>query len=231
LRKRQKKTSKRRKLLYWLLVDVVVAAGVIGLLFYKPAQYSPATPPDADPNADRVHPYLTHDLMPQLYNGAQSQQPFTIEVVDAVLKEAIAKFTWPQETEGVTFSAPDVRFQTGSITLMGTADVEGAALVITVELQPQLGTDGQFSIELNKVKIGAMNITPLAKMVAEQKYQEYLETVPVDTTDTRAQLAAALLNGESFDPVFQVEDKWIRLKCLTIEPSKLIAHFVPAEMP
>lgn len=228
MKKKEKKTSKRRKLLYWLLIDAVVAIGIISLLLYKPAQYNPTTLPDADPNTERVHPYLTHDLMPRLYNGAQSQQPFDLEVVDSILKEAIAKVKWPQETEGITFSAPDVRFETNVIILMGTADVEGAGLVVTIELAPHLSEDGQFSIDIDKVKIGAMNITLLAKMIAAQKYQEYLETVPVDTTDLRAKIAAALLNGESFEPVFQIEDKWIRLDGLTLESGKLTVHLVPA---
>ena len=92
-----------------------------------------------------------------------------------------------------------------------------------------MSDEGLLSIGVETVKIGAMNITPLAKMIARQKYQEYLETVPTDTTDIRAQLAAALLNEESFEPVFEVEDKWVRLKTISIVPGKLAVHFVPAQ--
>ncbi|UCD49978.1 MAG: hypothetical protein JSW27_20915 [Phycisphaerales bacterium] len=224
----KKKKSKRRKLLYWLLIDMAVAAIVIGLLLHKPAGYNPVVPPETNADGQRVHPYLTHDLMPQLYNGAQSQRPFDMEVLDDALNEAIALARWPHESDGVTFSAPQVLFQPGRIALMGTANFEGAELVITIELGPRLSEAGLLSIAVETVKIGAMNITPLAKMIAKQKYQEYLETVPVDTENIGAQLAAALLNEESFEPVFKVEDKWVRLKQLSIESGRLAAHLVPA---
>lgn len=225
----KKKKSRRRKLLRWLLIDAAVMAIVIGLLLHKPARYNPVAPPESSSEGERVHPYLTHDLMPQLYNGAQSQRPFDLEVLDAALNEAIAQAKWPQESDGVTFSAPEVLFQPGRIVLMGTADIEGAELVITIELGPRLSEEGLLSIPVEKVKVGAMNITPLAKMIGKQKYQEYLETVPVDTENINAKVAAALLNEESFEPVFKVEDKWVRLEQLTIESGKLAAHLVPAQ--
>jgi len=226
---KKKKKSKRRKLLYWLVIDAIVAVVVIALLLHKPARYNPVARASNDSDTQRVHPYLTHDLMPQLYNGAQSQRPFDMEVLDGALNEAIARAKWPQHSDGVTFSAPEVLFLPNRIVLMGTADIEGAELVVTIELEPRLSEEGLLSIDVEKVKIGAMNITPLAKMIARQKYQEYLETVPTDTTDIRAQLAAALLNEESFEPVFEVEDKWIRLKTISIVPGKLAAHIVPAK--
>jgi hypothetical protein len=225
----KKKKSKRRKLFYWLLIDVAVAVVVIGLLLHKPARYSPVVPADTEPGAERVHPYLTNTLMPQFYNGAQSQRPFDMEVLDGALNEAIARAKWPHESDGVAFSAPKVLFEPDRIVLMGTADIEGAELVITIELGPRLSDEGLLSIAVKTVKIGAMNITPLAKLIARQKYQEYLETVPTDTTDIRAQLAAALLNEESFEPVFEVEDKWIRLEAISIAPGKLAVRFVPAQ--
>jgi len=224
----KKKKSKYRKLLYWLLVDVLVAVVVIALLLHKPARYHPVVR-SADSDSNRVHPYIHRDLASTLYNGAQSQHPFDMEVLDASLNEAIAQAKWPQESGGITFSAPEILFQPGRIVLMGTADIEGAELVITIELEPRFSDEGLLSIGVETVKIGAMNITPLAKMIARQKYQEYLETVPTDTTDIRAQLAAALLNEESFEPVFEVEDKWIRLKTISIVPGKLAVHFVPAQ--
>ena len=226
---KKKRKSKRRKLLYWLAIDALVAVVVIALLLHKPARYNPVARAGNDSNAQRVHPYLTHDLMPQLYNGAQSQRPFDLEVLDSALNEAIAQAKWPQHSDGVTFSAPEVLFLSSRIVLMGTADIEGAELVITIELEPRLSEEGLLSIAVEKVKIGAMNITWPAKMVARQKYQEYLETVPVDTEDIRAKITAALLNEESFEPVFKVEDKWVRLERLSIEPGKLAAHIVPAQ--
>ena len=226
--KRPKKRSKHRKLFYWLLIDLTVAVVILALLLYKPARYRPAGHATSGADSEHVHPHLSHDLGPQLYNGAQSQRPFTLTVLDRVLNEAIVRLRWPRETGGVVFSAPEVLFGPGRIVLMGTADVEKADLVITVELEPQLDDAGLLNLNVAKVKVGAVNITPIAKMMAKKMYQERLETVPVDTDDIRAKVAASLLAGESFDPVFQVEDKRVRLKALRLSQGTLEADLIPA---
>jgi uncharacterized protein YpmS len=222
----KKKKSKRKKLLIWLLVDILVAAIVIALLFHTPANYNPFVADETD--ADRVHPYLSHELMPQLYNGAQSRQPFEVVVSDQALNEAIAQAQWPQHAEGVTFDAPQVLFFPDRIVLMGTVNAEGAELVVTIEVGPHMDEEGLLSVGLQKIKVGAMNITPLAKTVARRMYLERLETVPVDTEDIRTKIAGALLNEEAFEPVFKVEDKWIRLKGLTLDEGQFVLRFVPA---
>ncbi len=227
--KAKKKRSKRKKLFYWLLIDATVAVVVIALLLYKPADYRPVLRRLTGANNERVHPYLSHDIGPQLYNGAQSQQPFDLVVSDQALNEAIAQFRWPRETGGVVFSAPEILFQPDRIVLMGTANIEGTDLVITVELGPQLDDTGRLNLNVDKVKIGAMPITLLAKTVAKQQYQERLETVPVDTDDIRTKIAASLLAGEAFEPVFEIDDKWVRLKDFSISQGKLEATMVPAE--
>lgn len=224
----KRKKLKRRKLFYWLLIDTTVAVVILALLLYKPARYSSVIRSLTVSDSERVHPYLSHDLGPQLYNGAQSRRPFHLLVDDRALNEAIAQFRWPRETGGIVFSAPTVLFHPGRIVLMGTADIERAGLVITVELEPQLHEDGRLNLNVTKVKVGAVNITPLARMMARRMYQERLETVPVDTDDIRAQIAASLLVGEPFDPVFKIEDKWVRLKDFTIAQGTLEAEIVPA---
>jgi len=224
------KRSKRRKLIYWLLIDVVVAAAVFALLLHKPSRYHPVTSTlPSDSNGREVHPYVSHDLMPALYNGAQRQRPFEMVVLDQALNEAIARERWPQESDGIAFSSPEVLFVPGRVILMGTANVEGAGFVVTVELGPQLSEQGYLNLVVDKVKIGAVNITPLAKMMAKKMYRERLEDGPVDTEDIRTKIAASLLNGEPFEPVFLVDDKWVRLQSFEIAQGKLIARLVPAK--
>jgi hypothetical protein len=226
---KKQKTSKRRKLLYWLLVDVLVAVVVLALLLYKPAQYHPLAallPPD--PNGERVPRYITHDLAPKLYNGAQSQRPFEMLVLDKGLNEVIGRQMWPQESGAGILSAPQVLFVPGHVVLMGTATLEGARFVLTIKLAPQLDERGYLNLVVEKVKVGAVNVTPLAKMMAAKMYKERLDAGPVDTEDLRTQLAASLLAGEPFDPVFLIEDKWVRLKSFTLAQGKLVLQFVPA---
>jgi hypothetical protein len=222
------KKSRRKKLILWLCVDLAVAATVILLLLYKPAQYHPVTPPATDdPNGRRVHPYISHELMPTLYNNAQDRKPFGMEVLDQGLNEAIAQTRWRQESGGIKLSSPAVAFTPGRIVLMGTANIEGADFVVTVEIGPKILEDGRLSLLVEKVKIGVMNITWLARKIAQKTYREQVDAGGIDTEDWRTKIAASLLVGEPFEPVFPVEDKWIRLQSFDISQGKAIVRFVP----
>lgn len=223
------KKSRRKKLILWLCIDLTVAAAVILVLLYKPAQYRPVTPPPADdPNAQRVHPYISHELMPTLYNNAQDRKPFTMEIFDKGLNEAIAQTRWRQESGGIKLSSPAIAFTPGRIVLMGTAEIEGADLVITVEIVPRILEDGRLNLVVDKVKIGGMPITWLARKMARKTYQEQIGAGGIDADDWRTKIAASLLVGEPFEPVFPVEDKWIRLESFDISQGKATVRFVPA---
>jgi hypothetical protein len=228
----KEKKSRRRKLVIWLLVDLAVVAVVLALLVYRPSRYRPALsylPPD--PNGDRVHPYFSRELMPTLYNGAQRQRPFEMVVLDQRLNEAIAQETWCQDAGGVFLSAPQVLFTPGRVILMGTASIEGAELVVTIELGPQLREDGRLNLLVEKVKVGAVNITPLAKAMAKKMYRERLEAGAVDTENIGTKIAVSLLSEEPFDPVFTVEDKRVRLTGFTLTDGQLTTQFAPVPKP
>jgi len=228
----KRKKSRRRKLFIWLLIDLAVAAALILLLLHKPAGYRPVMPPaGADPNEQRVPRYLTHELGNTLYNGAQKQQPFEMIVLENRLNEAVAQAGWLQESAGIRLSGPAIAFTPGRTVLMGTADVEGAGFVITVEIRPQMAEDGRLNLVLEKVKVGVMNLTPLARIMGRKMYRDRMAAGDVDTDDWRTKIAASLLNGEPFDPILPVEDKWVRLKGLDIIAGRLIAQFVPAKEP
>ena len=72
-----KKADKRRfKKRYWLLVDLTIVIVIFTLLLYKPGHYNP-TEVVYD---GKVSPYLTHELLPTIYNGAQQEEPFDLIV-------------------------------------------------------------------------------------------------------------------------------------------------------
>lgn len=224
----KQKKSRRKKLLIWLGADLVVAVLVVLLLRHKPAQYDPAAIVPSDPNGEKVDPYLYRDLSSKFYNGAQKQRPFEMVVLDKALNQAIAQLKWPQETGGVTLSAPQVVFSPERITLMGTTKVEGADFVVTIEFAPRLDDQGNLNLLVEKVKVGAMNVTPLAKIMGKRMYKERIGSAAVDMQDLRTKVAASLFNEEPFEPIVKVEDKWVRLKDFKLTDGKLTARFVPA---
>ncbi len=224
------KKSRRRKLILWLCIDLFVAAVVISLLLYTPSHYHPATPPaDDDPNGRRVHPYITHELMPTLYNNAQDRKPFEMEVLDTDLNEALAQMRWKQESGGIKLSSPAVAFTRGRIVLMGTADIEGADLVITVEIDPRILEDGRLNLIVESVRIGVLPITWPAKKMARKMYREQVEGGGIDMQDWRTKIVASLLSEEPFEPVFPVDDRWVRLTGIDVTEGKLTARLAPAK--
>jgi hypothetical protein len=213
-----------------LIAVVVIFVLLLYLLFlYKPARYKPL---DIGYNG-QVSKYLTHELLPQLYNGVQGTGPFDLVIIQKGINDAIARAKWPKSYSGIVFSAPEVLFLPDTIVLMGTAVLRSVQVVITVELNPSLDERGLLNFHVLKVKAGAMNITPVVKAVARRMYFDRLATVVVDPCDLGAQIAASLFNDEPFDPVFEVKDvfggkqKKVRVEKITLAQEKLTLHLVP----
>jgi len=229
-----KKHKKRRfKKRYWLLIDLAVVITVVVLLLYKPSGYKPNVVTGPGRRWGQVHPYWTY-LSSEIYNGAQLQKPFAVLVFEEKVNEAIAG--WSEASEDVILSAPAVYFESGSIALMGTADIRGVGFILTIALVPKIDENKLLNLQLSKVKIGAVNITPLVRMIAKRMYaqphvflsEDRSGVFPIDTEDWRTKLVGALLNNEPFEPVFTVEDKKILLKKITIAEKKLTLNFISA---
>ena len=222
------KKAGRRKLVLWLLIDLAVAAVVFALLVYRPGRYNPADFDSFDHESGQVSPYLTHELSPQVYNNSQRGEPFDLVVTQSGVNEIVAGLGWPKFSEGIMLYAPAVLFVPGSIVLMITADVKGVELIITIELEPKIDERKMLNLDVVKVKVGAVNITPLARMMAKKMYAERLAMIPADTEALQTKIVASLLNEEAFDPVFSVEDNKVRVEKITVYQEKLTARLVPA---
>jgi uncharacterized protein YpmS len=131
-------------------------------------------------------------------------------------------------SEGIMLYGPLVLFEPGSVVLMGTANLKSVEFVVTIVLEPKIDEQGLLNLQVAKMKVGAMNITPLAKMVAKKMYAERLDTMRVDTDTFQARIAASLLNDEPFEPVFKVDNIKVRIETITIHEEKLTAHLIPA---
>ena len=115
LKVRKKRKFKKR---YWLLLDLALGIIILALLFYKPTRYRPPDNVPAGNNKDQISPYLTNELLPELYNRAQLDEPFDLDIIQKGINDTIARYKWPRESNGVVLSAPAVFFVPDSIVLM-----------------------------------------------------------------------------------------------------------------
>jgi len=222
------KKSRRNKLLFWLLVDLTAIITVIVLLLYRPGRYNPVDYDSYNYDEGQVSPYLTHELSPNLYNNSQLGEPFDLVITQDGINEIVAGLGWPKYSEGVMLYAPAVLFVPGTVVLMGTADVKGVELVITIELEPRIDDQKMLNLHVSKVKIGAVNVTWPARMMGKKMYTERLAVLPVDTEALQTKIVGSLLNEEPFDPVFRIEDNKVRIEKITVYKEKVTARLIPA---
>jgi hypothetical protein len=223
----KKRLKKRYKLLIWLSADVIFAGLIVVLLLYKPPGYEPVdlhAQPEEGPR--QFSRYLTY-LYSQMHNNAQKNETFEIDVLEVGINQAIASAKWPQRSDNITFAQPKAEFNENGITVTGTANVEGIDLVVTVHGLLQMLEDGRFNVHIKTVKIGAMNITLLAKYIAKQMYKEKYGMMYVDSTDPRVLIAASLMEDKPFDPIFEVNDKGVRLTQTTMAEDFVRLRFSP----
>jgi len=223
-----RKKARFKKLVLWLLVDLAVAAIIFALLLYRPGRYKPADSSSGNYKRGQVSPYLTNELSPAIYNGAQRVEPFDVVITQDGLNDMISRGNWPMESEGVLLYAPAALFVPDTVVLMGTADVKGVEFIITIELEPKIDEQGLLNLQIGKVKVGAMNITPLAKMMAKKMYTQRLAAMPINTEALQTKIAGSLLNDEPFEPVFSIDDKKVRIEKITVDKEKLLLRLVPA---
>lgn len=222
-----RKKSKRTKLVIWLLIDLTAVVVVFVLLTHRPGGYDPVDFDSLGYEQGQVSPYLTHVLSPQFYNNSQRGEPFDLVITQDGINEIVAGSGWPKYSGGVMLYAPAVLFVPGSVVLMGTANAKGVEVVITIELAPKIDERKLLSLHVEKVKIGAVNVTPLARMMSKKIYAEKLAGMDVDTEALQTKIVGSLLNDEPFDPVFEVENNRVRIEEITIRKETLTVHFVP----
>ncbi|MBN2270670.1 MAG: hypothetical protein JXN61_08655 [Sedimentisphaerales bacterium] len=222
-----------KKLAIWISIDLAVAALVFILLLYRPGRYNPLSPAGFKPG--QVSPYLTlfHSAV---YNSAQLGEPFDVTLSEEGLNDIVARggleWNWPLEHEGVMLYAPAAVLEPGTLALMGTADVKGVELVVTIELGAEVDEKGLLSLKVEKLKVGAMNITPLAKLMAKKMYAEQVAAEPVDKEAWQTKLVASLLNDEPFEPVFGTlidSEVRVRVQKVAIQKRTLSFRLIPVQ--
>jgi len=221
-----KKNRKRtRRIRYWVLAELAVLAIILFLFLHRPCSYNPPGPV----NNGTVSTYLTHELLADFYNNVQLDKPFDLIVEQDGIADIIAHKNWPWQCEGFTFDSLLITFEPGKIVLMCTVRPKGVRVVVTVVLVPSIDENGLLHLQVEAIKIGLVNITYFARILAERMYAKRLAKGGIDSDDWRAKIAAALLGNKPVEPVFDIEAKKVRIKKIRILKGRLIIGFIPAE--
>ena len=225
--KKQEKTKSGKKKLRRLCWSFGISAGVLVvfmlLLLYEPRGYGGGE----KAGKKEVNTYLTHELSPKLYEGAQRQEPFELVVSAEGVNGAIADLGWPKEVEGVKFSVPEVLFQPGRAVLMGATEVGGVEFVVSVVFEPVIDDDGFLNLHVSKIRVGAVNVTLFAKRFARQMhFEQFGGADGAFSIGERA--VVSLIYDRGFEPIFEVEDKKVRMEEIKISDGELLVGFVPA---
>lgn len=193
------------------------------LLLYKPAGSKPQNPY----NNDKVSKYLTHELAPQFYNGVQLQEPFELDITQKGVNDIILHCQWPQKFDSVTILPPKVYFIPDRIVLMGTVEIAEAKVVVTVVAAPLLDENGLLNLNIKTVKIGAVNITFVARLIAGKIWAGKNAKKKYSAEDVRTKIFASILENKGVDPVFKIKGKKARIDKMDIVSRKLRVQLVP----
>lgn len=228
--KKRRKTGRKKhyalKLTLLSTVSLIIILTITSiLLLHKPSDYQPPQTIE-----DRqVSKYLTHVISQDLYNGAQAGEPFELVVTEEGIADIIARSGWPKLVGEALFSIPQVRFMPDKITIQGLVNIDKVELFVVVEGTSYLDEQGLLYLHVTKIKIGAVSVTAVAKIIAGTIYNNESTRRRLDQDDWRARIMTALLLDEPFEPVFEIEDAGIRIDDVKIEEGKLTIHFVPAD--
>ncbi len=231
-----KKRSRKKR--YWILAGL--SAVVILLLLpvcCRPRRYLPVEVGQDDRS---VSPYLTHELLPALHNKSQLGEPFELVVTEEGINDIIARSRWPVEVGGITFSRLAVDFAAGVVWLMATATAGGVDFILSAELNPVVNAEGLLNLHIERVKVGAVNITLLARLIARRLYAERLGAEEADSErgtpagrddepepSLTVKITRSVVNDEPFEPVFEMAGCKFRLKSVNVEDGRMSVILQP----
>ncbi|MBN2456883.1 MAG: hypothetical protein JXB29_10205 [Sedimentisphaerales bacterium] len=195
------------------------------LLLYKPADSQIDNTGPASRDQQYVSTYLTNELLPGLYNGLQNNEPFDLLITEQGINDIIADCNWPRRSDSTELYLSEVRFTQDAVVLTGTAQLKGVAFHLTILVEPKLDSKGFLQLQVTKFKVGAMNMTMLFRIIAKKRYQQY-EINEADKDDWQIKVAASLLNEEPFDPLFDIQDRRVRVRQISMVPDQLTVRLV-----
>ena len=218
-----KKNKFKKYFLPAITIALTLLVMALVLTAYKPGRYAPVT--IADQN--QVSPYLTHKLMPEIYNNAQLDKPFEVVITEQGLNDIVARLPQPIRLNNITLADPQVVLMREQIILMAAVRARPIDFFVTVELNPTINERGLLNLHINSIKLGMVNVTAVAKLIADKAYSNWLTTTGTEPNNFAAQVCRSLLRDEPFEPVFKTSDRQLRLSKIVVETKGITAQLSP----
>jgi hypothetical protein len=176
-----------------------------------------------------VPQYLTHKLGPEFYNNIQLDEPFKILVDQNGLNEIVTMWEWPIDMGLVVIETPSASFESGQIQLFGKINFGRFPVITTVAFHPELTEDGLLRLNLENIKAGMLNITPLGKTIIIKLMDAELNAAPEDFDyQWLEDLRAAIAENKAYDPLYPVNDETsIRVSEFELGDDQLDLLFTP----
>ena len=212
-----------RRTLYWFGAELLVLAVFLVLLVHKPGGYEAAVPD----TSGRVSTYLTHKLGQDFYNRAQLGEPFELVIEEAGINDIIVTGDWAMPETEAKASLPVVSFVPGRMVAMASVYLSGMEFVATVEVKAETDAEGRPMLGLDSVRVGAVPVTMAAKAVAKKMYSEQMAGASED--DIRISVAAAIFDGQPFEPVLDVDGKLVKISKIQFEDKLARVGFTPVK--
>ncbi len=211
------------KAYFWIAIPLVLVLLAFVLVTHRPKNYVPLR--IADQN--QISIYLSNYLMPTIYNNSQLDEPFEVIITEEGLNDIIARWRQPVKFNNITFSDPQAILTQKQIILMATAKTRFANLVLTIRITPAIDYFGQLNIHVDSVSLGAAGVTTLVKSAGNKAFADWLSFTGTEPNNIAAQACRSLLNDESFEPVFKIGDKSVRICKIKLETKKITALLLP----
>jgi len=224
IKKDSQKTKKIKKFIlpvfFFLLATLILA---LVLVAHKPAQYAPLKV--ADKNL--ISPYLTHQILPTLYNNSQLDKPFELVITQEGLNDVIARLPQPIVLNNINLIGPQVILTPMQITLMATVKAKPLNPVLTIELNPFINKQGLLILCVNRVMLGDIGITGITMSRGKKAYSNWLSSTGTDPNDLAARVCRSLLDNEPFEPTFEAGDRTLRISKIDMASKKITILLTP----
>jgi uncharacterized protein YpmS len=213
-----KKNKRGRYLLPLILIVLIIFVSAFILIAHKPGNYAPTQP--ANPN--EVSRYLTNEVLPEIYNGAQLGKDFEVEITQEGLNDIVSHLPQPMKMSNISLAGPQAVITPMQITLMATVEARPIDLFLTIELNPFLNKEGLLNLCVNHIRLGSVDITSIARSAGEKAYSNWMTETGTEPNNIASQICLSLLRDEPFEPVFKMGGKNCRISKVDVMRGKIV---------